>query len=71
MARAGQVNSTRAHEPPSSSFACRTDDSALGLGYSVAKVLKFGNLSNEFLTTLTQSENTIVQLRTIIHCTGL
>jgi hypothetical protein len=52
-------------------FACRTVDSALGLGYSVSKVLQLRNLSSEFLTTFTQSENTIVQLRTIIHCTRL
>jgi hypothetical protein len=52
------------------SFACRTGDSAFGLGYSVSKVLKFGKLRSECLKTLAQSELAIIQPRTI-HCTPL
>ena len=53
------------------SFACRTGDSAFGLGYSVSKVLKFGELRSECLKTLAQSELAIIQPRTITHCTPL
>jgi hypothetical protein len=53
------------------SFACRTGDSAFGLGYSVSKVLKFGKLRSECLKTLAQSELAIIQPRTITHCTPL
>ena len=53
------------------SFACCTEDSALGLGYLPSKVLKFENLGSESLKVLAQSEMTIIQSRTIIHCTPL
>ncbi|MFK4507186.1 hypothetical protein [Bradyrhizobium daqingense] len=54
-----------------SGFVCRTKDSTLGLSHLASKDLKFRNLRSECLKVLAQSETTIIQSRTIIHCTPL